>query len=115
MALAVAQAWQNFRDGKIALAERAIGQISDAEIFVVSPGRTHATRWLRIYVGGFMGMSSLLLAAGWLFSERLSGMKPVNLTETQVRAFLNDVKPNPKPDSWSQSAKLSLQPSYGVI
>jgi RNA polymerase sigma-70 factor, ECF subfamily len=97
VALAVSQAWRNFRDGKTALAERAIGQISEAEIFVVPPGRTRANRWQRIFVGGFMALASLLLAVGWLFPERLSGLKPINLTEAQVREFLSHVAVNTNP------------------
>jgi len=45
VALAVSQAWWNFREGKIAFAERAIGQIPDTDIFVVPPSRTGANRW----------------------------------------------------------------------
>ena len=94
VALAVGQAWQDFRDGRIAFAERAIGEISDTEIFVVPPGRTRANRWMRIVTGGFMAVASVLLAAGWLFPEKLSGLKPVSTTEAQVRAFLGGIKTN---------------------
>ena len=97
VALAVALAWQNFREKKIAAAERAIGQIPDAEIFVVPPGRTRANRWQRIVAGGLLTVSMILLAAGWLFQETLSGLKSVNLTEAQVREFMSLVSTNPNP------------------
>jgi len=115
VALAVSQSWRNFRDGKTALAERAIGQISDAEIFVVPPGRTRANRWMRIFVGGFMALASLLLAVGWLFPERLSGLKPVNLTEAQVRAFLAMSTTNPNPVIGHEQKFYPYDPSMALF
>jgi hypothetical protein len=97
VALAVAQAWQNFREGEIALAERAVGQVPDAEIFVVPPTRTRANRWQRIVFGSLIALSLILFGTIWLFPERLSGMKPVNLTEAQVREFMSLVSTNPNP------------------
>jgi hypothetical protein len=41
-----------------------------------------------------MAVASVLLAAGWLFPEKLSGLKPVSTTEAQVRAFLGGIKTN---------------------
>ncbi len=94
---AVAQAWSEVRVGKTALAEQTIGQIPDAEIFVVPPGRTRANRWQKVIFGGMIAVCLLLF--GWVrfFPESLSGLKPVNITEIQVRAFLNDTTPNPDP------------------
>ena len=97
VATAVSEAWRNFREGKTALAEKAIGQIPDADIFVVPPTRTRANRWQHIVFGGMMGVSLILLGTVWLFPEKLSGQKPVSVTEAQVRAFLNDTTPNPNP------------------
>ena len=93
----VARAWQQFRAGKVAAAERAIGQIPDAEIYVVPPNRTRAYRWQRVVTLGLLTLSLSLFAVAWLFQEQLAGMKPVNVTEAQVRAFLNDTTPNPNP------------------
>jgi RNA polymerase sigma-70 factor (ECF subfamily) len=97
VALAVTQAWQDFREAKLLAAERAIGQIPDTEIFLVPPTRTRANHWQRIWFGGTLAVASVLLAAGWLFSEKLSGMKPVSVTETQVRAFLGSITTNQNP------------------
>jgi RNA polymerase sigma-70 factor (ECF subfamily) len=97
VALAVSQAWQNFRAGKISDAERAIGQVPDADIFIVPPTRTRAQFWQRVFVGIMLTISLTLMAIVWLFPEKLSGMKPVNLTEAQVRAFLSMSTTNPNP------------------
>ncbi|MEI8291568.1 MAG: sigma-70 family RNA polymerase sigma factor [Verrucomicrobiota bacterium] len=97
VALAVTQAWRNFQAGNFTDAERAIGQVPDAEIFVVPPTRTRAQFWLRIFFGGMLTVSLLLIASVWLFSERFSGMKPVNLTEAQVREFFSLINTNPNP------------------
>ena len=97
VATTVTQAWSQFRAGKTALAEQTIGQIPDAEIFVVPPGRTRASRWQKVMLGGIITVCLILF--GWVrfFPESLSGLKPVNITELQVRAFLNDTNPNPDP------------------
>jgi RNA polymerase sigma-70 factor (ECF subfamily) len=97
VALAVAQSWQNFRAGKIADAERAIGQVSDTDIFIVPPTRTRAQFWRRVFVGIMLTVSLSLMAMVWLFPERLSSMKPVNLTEAQVHEFMSLVSTNPNP------------------
>ncbi|MDQ6630207.1 MAG: RNA polymerase sigma factor, partial [Verrucomicrobiota bacterium] len=97
VALAVAQAWQNYREGKITEAERTIGQISENDIFIVPPSRTKANRWQKIIFGGFMTLSLILLGTTWLFSEKLSGLKPVSISEAEVRTFLNHAGTNPNP------------------
>jgi len=97
VAQVVAQAWQQFRAGKVAAAERAIGQIPDSEIYVVPPNRIRSYRWQRMAAFGLLTLSLSLFAVAWLFQEQLAGMKPVNVTEAQVRAFLNDTTPNPNP------------------
>ena len=97
VAQAVAQAWYNFRVCNFTDAERAIGQVPDAEIFVVPPTQTRAQFWQRVFFGSMLTVSLLLMASVWLFSERFSGMKPVNLTEAQVHQFLSLVSTNPYP------------------
>jgi len=104
-----AQAWQYFRAGQVAAAERAIGQIPEAEIYVVPPGRTRAFRWQRGMFFGVVTLSLSLFAVDWLFQEQLSGMKPVSVTEAQVRAFLNDTTPNPNPKQYrANSPNMAL-------
>ena len=61
VALSVSQAWQNFREGKIAFAERAVGQIPDAEIFVVPPSRTKANRFRIIFWGCLLILTVILM------------------------------------------------------
>ena len=48
VAAAVKRAWQGFRGGDTVAAERALGEKSDSEIFVVPPARAASTRWLQI-------------------------------------------------------------------
>ncbi len=87
VALAVTLAWRNFRAGDAALAERAIGQIADAEIFLVPTARTAVNRWMLIVAGGLVALGLMVLGVTRLFSARLSGLNPVSLTEVEVRAF----------------------------
>jgi RNA polymerase sigma-70 factor, ECF subfamily len=96
VALAVSQAWRNFHEEKTALAERAIGQIPDTEIFVVPPSRTKANRW-SIIVACCLLIFFLIEHAPF-FQLGLSGLEPVSVTETEVRAFFNDIPPNPGPN-----------------
>ncbi len=97
VALAVAETWQNFRAGNFTGAQRAIGQVPDAEIFVVPPTRTRAQFWQRLFFGSMLTICLLMMALVWLFKERLSGMKPVYLTEAQVREFFSLISTNPNP------------------
>ena len=97
VAAAVQSAWRHFRQGEFAAAERAVGQVPDADVFLVPTARSKATRWLCILLGGWMAVSLSLLATIWLFPEKLSGQKPVSVTETEVRAFLGTIHTNPNP------------------
>ena len=96
VAMAVSQAWQNFREGKITFAERAMGQIPDTEIFVVPPMRTRANRWYIIVTCCLLIF--FLIERAPFFQLGLSGLEPVSVTETEVRAFLDDIPPNPAPN-----------------
>ena len=42
---AVEWAWRAFRAGEVAKAERMVGQLTEAEVFVVPPAISRATRW----------------------------------------------------------------------
>ena len=110
VAAAVAAAWRHFRAGNIPQAERFVGQIPDAEIFVVAPDRIRAYRWQRAVFLVLLTVSLSLWGADWLLSERLSGMKPVALTEAQIRAFMND--PSPAPDRMGLKANSVLTASF---
>lgn len=100
VAMAVAAAWQNFRAGNLSAAMRSVGQIPESEIFIVPPARTRARRVQAVVLGGLMIVSAALFGVVWLFPENLSGMKPVSVSEAQVRAFLNDTTPNPDPKKY---------------
>jgi RNA polymerase sigma-70 factor, ECF subfamily len=103
------RAWREFRAGNPVLAERMLGERPESEVFLVPPARARSTRWLQ----GFMGAGVLLMIAGmtvrYWAPARWSGLRPVSLTEAQVRAFLNDTTPSPKPSAFRHSsAALAL-------
>jgi len=89
VALAVSQAWWNFREGKIAFAERAIGQIPDTDIFVVPPSRTGANRWTIVLLGGLSIL--MLIAQAHSFLVWHSGLKPVLVPEAEIRHALKQL------------------------
>ncbi len=89
VAEAIAHAWRSFCDGQVAAAERTLGQLRQAELFMVSPTRAKAIRWMQFFLSAgvvvmLLGMTVTLVA------PRLSSLKPVSVTEAQVMAFLND-------------------------
>jgi len=97
VAMAVSQAWRIFHEGKTVLwPERVIGQIPDTEIFVMPPIRTRANRWFIILTCCLLIF--FLLEQAPFFQLGLSGLKPVSVTETEVRAFFDDIPPNPDPN-----------------
>jgi RNA polymerase sigma factor (sigma-70 family) len=96
----VLQSWREFRSGNFPAAERALGDSAESEVFVVPPSRAKSMRWWRIFIGASVvlmmtGMMLRFLPSAWM--ARLDGLKPVSITEAQVRAFLNDTTPNPDP------------------
>jgi RNA polymerase sigma factor (sigma-70 family) len=96
----VGKAWLEFRNGNSVTAEWVLGELPESDIFVVSPARAKSTRWWRI----FIGVSVVLMMAGMVGQlwqpVWLSGLKPVSVTEAEVRAFLNDTTPNPDPPKY---------------
>ena len=97
VALAVANAWRGFREGRIAETGRSLGEVADSEVFVVPPSKTRAVRWRWIFGGAMLAFSLACLGSVWLFAEELSGMTRVNLTEAQVRQFMSLVDTNHNP------------------
>ncbi len=95
---ALAVAWRTYRQSNLHAAELALGQQSDLEVFHVAPakGGVAKARWV------LAGLLAVTLAT---FSglrvpgcrERLEGMKPVNVSEAQVRAFLGRITTNQNP------------------
>ena len=97
VAKAVAGAWQEFRAGNLATSERALGQVPDSEVFIVPVAKSAATRWLRRIMFGWVAISLALLTLVAMHPPWLQGLKPVRVTETEVRAFLSNVTTNPNP------------------
>jgi RNA polymerase sigma-70 factor, ECF subfamily len=89
VAMAVSQAWRNFREGEIAFAERAIGQIPDTDIFVVPPSRTGANRWTIVLLGCLSIL--MLIAQAHSFLVWYSGLKPVLVPEAEIRRALKEL------------------------
>ena len=94
------RAWHEFRNGNSRAAERMIGDSPESEVFLVPPARSKSMLWWRIFVG----LSAVLMipALGLHFlplglRTRLDGMKPICITEAQVREFLSLVSTNPNP------------------
>jgi len=108
----VLQSWQEFRSGNFLAAERSLGDSPESEVFVVPPSRAKSMRWWRIFIGASVvlmmtGMMLRFLPSAWM--ARLDGLKPVSITEAQVRVFLNDTTPNPDPQRFkSNSPALAL-------
>jgi RNA polymerase sigma factor (sigma-70 family) len=95
VAAAAQAAWHHCRDGRFAAAERTLGQVPDSEVFYEPPTRSPLPRWLTwgllVFATAVLGLNGLVFFKPiWL-----SGMKPVSVTEAEVRAFLNDVGPYP--------------------
>jgi|GEM_PF-255252 len=85
VALAASRAWKEFRDGQLSAADLAAGQIPDEKIFVVPQSRIRAKR----FQAAFGTVSCLVyLAMIWPMPEWHSAMRPVSVTEAQVRAAL---------------------------
>ena len=91
---ALTNAWRQFRAGDLRAAEQQLGELSESEVFVVPPSRAKSTRWLRF----FMASCVLLMIAGLSLQywrpPFLEGLKPVSILESDVRAFLREVKPS---------------------
>ena len=91
---AVAQAWQDFQNGRIAAAESAVGQLPESEIFIVPPARSISVRWWQLFLGGTMLLILTAMLLGYWQPPWLNGIKPVTLTEAQIQGFLNEIKTN---------------------
>ncbi len=114
----VARAWREFRNGNYAAAEKSLGQVPESEIFVKPPGRALATRLLQWFMVLTISPAIVLLAAHFVWPAFLTGLKPVNLTEVQVRAFLTAIPSNtmtgPQPANSAWTA-LSRPQSFVVL
>ncbi|HEX5400075.1 MAG TPA: RNA polymerase sigma factor, partial [Verrucomicrobiae bacterium] len=85
----IGQAWREFRIGNLSAAERLVGDSPESEVFVVPPARAKPMRWWRVWIGA----SAVLMAAATIIMLLLpkhshQRLKPVELTEAQVRYAL---------------------------
>ncbi len=97
VAVAVESAWRHFRNGDSALAERVLGQVPEADIFIVPPARSKAVRLQRGVMIFFLAL--MLILNGLIFFQPawMDNVRPVNVTEAQVREFMSLVSTNPNP------------------
>lgn len=110
------QAWREFRCGNLPAAERALGGSSESEVFVLPPARAKSMRWWRILIGVsaalmLAGMLLRFLPSAWVAS--LDGLKPVSVTEAQVRASL--ARFGQSSDGYSLSNGLTQFLCYGLV
>jgi hypothetical protein len=88
----VRQAWREFCDGNLPAAERTLGNSPESDVFVVPPARARSMRWWRIFLGASMVMMLLGMTAQLFLpthpSQESDHLKPVQLTEAQVRYAL---------------------------
>lgn len=95
---AVSAAWRHQQNADSAAAELALGQQSDADVFVNPPQRVGLGKFRR----AVLIVAVLLLAMVWAikhteFGARLEGLKPPRASESEVRAFMNSFAPTATP------------------
>jgi RNA polymerase sigma factor (sigma-70 family) len=93
----VGQAWQEFRNGNLTIAERALGELPESEVFVVPPARARSTRWWRIFIGASVVLMIVAMILLFWQPAWMNGLKPVSVTEAEVRASLGSIGTNPNP------------------
>jgi RNA polymerase sigma-70 factor (ECF subfamily) len=93
----VTDAWEEFRRGNLVSAESILGELPESEVFVVPPARAASMRWGRWLIGACLGLSVLSIVFQFWHFESFSGMKPVQLTDGDVRLFMSKVSTNPNP------------------
>lgn len=96
IAKVVETAWRAFRDGKTNVAITALGETPEADVFVVPP---HQSRAARVWRWALIGCVVLMLPSvviQFVLPTRMSGLKPVSLTETDVRAAMAELARPPE-------------------
>lgn len=84
--IAVEQAWREYRHGHVAASQRLLGEVTEEAVFLVPPYRSKAVRWQRFALGLTLILMAVLLMVMHLRPQWLSDLKPVVLSETDVRA-----------------------------
>ncbi len=94
---AVEGGWNHFNQGDFTRAERALGQVPEAEVFVNSPAKTGFARWRTKLLMVLLSLILILTGLQFFRPPWLDQLKPVAVTEAQVRAFLGGITTNPNP------------------
>jgi hypothetical protein len=106
---AVRLAWREFQAGNHATAERTLGQMPELDVFVVPVGKAAATRWWRRILVGWIAAAALLGVLIHLHPAWMQGLKPVDVTEQEVRAALAKL-----PDGPSSLTYANGSPTVGL-
>ncbi len=97
VSVAVESAWRHFHNGDATSAESALGQVPEADIFIVPPARSKAVRLQRGVMIFFLVLMVILNGLIFINPAWMGGLKPVNVNEAEVRAFLGSITTNPNP------------------
>jgi RNA polymerase sigma-70 factor (ECF subfamily) len=113
VAVAVESAWRHFCNGDSAMVERALGQVPETDIFIVPPARSKAVRLQRGVMIFFLAL--MLVLNGLIFFKPawMGGVRPVNVTEAQVRTTLAGF--GQTSDGYSVSNGLNQFLCYGFV
>jgi len=102
-------AWEHFRKGDFARAERTLGQTPETEVFLQAPARAGFARWRTKYLMVLLALMLLLTSLSWFKPPWLDGLKPVSVTEPQIRdAFANYAAHRDHPNSLSEGLVYAL-------
>ncbi len=102
----VRQGWDAFLKDERLIALAALGETAVADVFLVDPARSRATRWWKRYLGATILLFLLLGLLQIWHPAWMDRMHVVPLTEAQVRTFLSAPTPPPQPNqfSWNDPA-----------
>ena len=90
---AVTLAWQQFRAGDWAAAERTLGQVPDSEVFIRPVKKSMSTRLQRAFVIGVAGFAALQMfyVNGLMKSLNISMASPQAWSRQEYQRALNDL------------------------
>lgn len=123
VALAVEAAWKNFCHGEFGPAERGLGQLPEAELFVQPLAKTGFPKWRKRILLVLLVLILGLTGLRWFNPPWIAGMKPVSVTDAQVHGFFSLINTNPNPlikeivggrEGWSQKGFL-WDPSIALL
>ncbi len=88
VAAAVEIAWGKFCEGDLRRAERVLGQLPEYEVFLQSPTKVGLSKWRTTMLMIMLGAMFLLIGLTSFKQPWMEGMKPVSISEAQVRTAL---------------------------